>query len=237
MLAGTYTCTVTDANGCTASETAIITEPAELLASVSSTQVTCYSLANGTATVSAIGGLAPYTYNWSNGVLGASANNLAAGSYTVNIIDQNNCSITSTVNISAPAELLAVSTATALTCAGSNDGAVVLAVSGGTPPYSSLWSDGQTGISRNGLSAGTYNYTITDGAGCQINGSVIINAPVQLQAAYTVNNASCYGNLDGEIFLNVSGGTSPFQINWSNGSVGDTISDLQLAIMQQLLLT
>jgi gliding motility-associated-like protein len=226
LLAGTYTCTVTDANGCTASETAIITEPAELLASVSSTQVTCYSLANGTATVSAIGGLAPYTYNWSNGVLGASANNLAAGSYTVNIIDQNNCSITSTVNISAPAELLAVSTATALTCAGSNDGAVVLAVSGGTPPYSSLWSDGQTGISRNGLSAGTYNYTITDGAGCQINGSVIINAPVQLQAAYTVNNASCYGNLDGEIFLNVSGGTSPFQINWSNGSVGDTISGL-----------
>lgn len=227
LAAATYTCTATDANGCTVSESAIISQPLELTANINTTGVSCFSQSNGSATVNATGGLAPYTYSWSNGVLGVSANNLPEGNISVIITDQNNCAITETAMISSPSELVVVANSSPLTCSGSADGSVILNVSGGNPPYSTSWSDGQTGNSRNGLSAGTYNYTLTDASGCQFNGSVIITEPVQLQVAYTVQDATCYSSSDAEIQLNITGGNAPFNVNWTNGLTGDTISNIQ----------
>jgi len=226
LAAGSYTCTVTDANGCTAGQTITLTQPSQIISSITTSPISCFSASNGSISVGATGGLAPYTYSWNTGALTSSIQNLVAGNYTFTIADQNNCSVTGTINLVDPTQLVVLATTTALSCANSNDGAVSLNVSGGNPPYTSSWSDGASGASRVAMNAGTYSYTVTDASGCQTTGSVIVSAPVQLQSAYSVVNATCYGVSDGVIQVNTSGGTAPFTHSWSNGMTGSTISGL-----------
>jgi gliding motility-associated-like protein len=226
LTAGTYSCTVTDANGCTAGQTLLLTQPSLVVPTVNVTQIVCYSATNGAASVTATGGLAPYTYSWNTGALTSSIQNLSAGTYTVTITDQNNCGVNATANLIAPAQLVVIPNVTALSCANSNDGAITLNVSGGNPPYITTWSDGGTGNARVSLAPGNYSYTISDASSCQTTGSVVVSAPVQLQSAYTVVNASCYGATDGQIHVNTSGGSSPITHSWNNGMSGDTLIGL-----------
>jgi hypothetical protein len=100
LAAGTYTVIITDANGCTATVNATVTQPIALTATVSQTNVSCNGGSNGTATITVSGGTAPYTYSWSpSGGTGAIATGLAAGTYTVTVTDANSCTVTRTVTI------------------------------------------------------------------------------------------------------------------------------------------
>ena len=160
----TYTVTVTDNNGCTAAASTTVNVGA-LSVNVSSTGVTCFGAANGSASLSTAGSA---SYNWSNGATTAAVSGLTAGIYTCTVTDQSGCSAVQSVNISEP-PLLEAFVATQEANCGANDGVAYTTVFGGTAPYSILWSNGATTPNISGLAPGTYTVTITDNNGCSMS--------------------------------------------------------------------
>lgn len=230
LSAGTYSVTVTDFNGCTSVSNVSISEPNTLNSAITSSgNASCNGAANGSATVSVNGGTAPYTYLWSpSGGTSPTANNLTQGSYVVNITDANGCATSATVNISQPVTLTAGSSSTNVSCNGGNDGSATLSINGGTAPYNVLWSNSSTSTIANNLIAGNYSATVTDANGCTTTVSVTINEPSILSAnVASSSNATCNGYSDGNISINVSGGTAAYNYSWSpNVSSGSSASGL-----------
>jgi hypothetical protein len=179
VAAGTYSVTITDANGCSMTSSVTIAEPAATLAaSTTQTDVLCFGNSSGAVDLSVVGGAAPYTYLWSNGATTEDLSNVAAGTYNVTITDGNGCTITSSVTITEPtATLGATTTQTDVLCFGNSTGAIDLTINGGTAPYAYLWSNGSTSEDLTNIAAGTYDVTITDGNGCTITSSVTITEP------------------------------------------------------------
>ena len=226
VIAGTYTCTVTAANGCTAGQSISITQPTAMTAVVATTAVQCFGAADGTASVQANGGTGAYTYTWSNGANGISVSNLAAGNYSVVIADQNNCSITRSFSLAAPTQIVVNEVVTDVSCAGGSNASINLGISGGSSPYSISWNTGSTGTSINGLIAGNYNYTLIDAFGCTAFSTVNVGEPVQLQASIVSTQPSCYGVANGAADLSVSGGVLPYSIVWSNAATSEDLTGL-----------
>ncbi len=141
---------------------------------VNKTNVSCNGGNNGSATVSVANGTAPYTYTWSNGGTGASLSNLAAGNYTVTATDANGSTGTLIVSISQPAPLNTNLTSVNETSASANNGSATAAPTGGTAPYTYLWSTGATTATITNLDSGVYTVTVTDSHNCTKTGSVII---------------------------------------------------------------
>lgn len=217
LIAGSYTVTVTDSSGCTATASATITEPPALTATISATvNVSCNGGSNGSSDVTGGGGTTPYTYNWSNGETTSSATSLSAGTYTLTLLDSNGCSVTATTIVTEPPVLSNSMSFTAASCGGSN-GTATANPSGGTGLYTYLWSPtAQTNATATSLSAGTYTVTITDANGCSKKDSVTVTASGTLSASITgSNNVTCNGGSDGSITVTPTGGTSPYTYLWT----------------------
>jgi large repetitive protein len=221
LAVGTYTVTTTDANGCTSTASATITEPTAVIATISSqVNVLCNGGANGSATASATGGTGLTTYLWSNAATGATASGLAAGSYTVTATDSNGCTSTATATITEPAVLVSTASLTnnAL-CNGGASGAATVAATGGTPNYTYSWSNGAILATAAGLTAGTYSVTITDANGCTDSSSVVITEPTAVSTSITSQtNVLCNGASTGAAAVSTTGGTNPYNFVWSNGA-------------------
>lgn len=218
--AGTYTLTVTDANGCTATLSTNITEPAPLVAAISSSsQVTCFGSGNGSATASVSGGTSAYTYAWSPaGGTGTSAGSLGPGTYTVNVTDANGCTATASVNITEPPLLTAgLAASTPVSCNGGSDGSASISASGGTPSYNYAWSpSGGSGTNLNGATAGNYTVTVTDANGCTASTSFAIAEPPLLTAAITATtDVNCFGEATGQAVVAGTGGTPALTYSWA----------------------
>ncbi|MBI1184551.1 choice-of-anchor A family protein [bacterium] len=174
--------------------------------------VNCYDDDNGAATIAVTGGTGTYTYIWSNGNSGTSAQNLTAGNYTVVVEDANGCSTTATFTITQPDELDITADGTFTVCSGSNNGSINVTVSGGTSSYSYAWTkDGNsyaTSEDLTNLSSGQYVLEVTDANGCTATLSQKIKAEDAFDVAGTVTNVSCYGGNNGAIDLNINGGSS-----------------------------
>jgi len=184
LAAGTYTCSIIDANGCAFSGNVIsvpITQPTVLTVSTSNTSVSCSGGNDGSASVNPAGGTPGYSYSWSNGQTTQTATGLSTGNYNCTITDINGCTINSgNIFISQPSALTISSSNTAASCSGGNDGTASVNPNGGTPGYSYFWSNGQTTQTATGLSTGNYNCTITDANGCTINSGNILLVNHQL---------------------------------------------------------
>jgi len=223
--AGTYTCTVTDANNCTTNTTATITEPSAIALVTSSTPTPCAG-ATGSASVTASGGNGAYTYSWSPVSNSTSTlSGVTVGTYTVNVTDGNGCVKTTTVPVSntgGPSGSL--STTTDVTCFGGTNGAATVTGSGGTGTLTYSWSpaggSGTGATTATGLPAGTYNVTITDGANCATIVPLTLNQPTQVTATTAVTNSSCNAGSDGKIVLNASGGSPTYSYSWSPAAGG-----------------
>lgn len=229
LAAGTYSVTIKDAHNCQVIQNFTITQPAALTASLASqTNVSCNGESNGSATVSAAGGTAPFTYSWTSGGTSATATGLAAGNYTVTITDANNCTQTQAVTITEPAALSATTSQTNISCNGTNNGSATVSVSGGTSPYSYSWSTGSTSATANGLAAGTYTVAVTDANNCKLTQSVTITQPNILSATVSAQtNVSAPAGNDGSASVTVSGGTAPYTYSWSPaGGTSATASGL-----------
>ena len=221
LAAGTYTVTITDANGCTGtvSPTVSNVSAAALGGTATKTDVSCNGGSNGTATVSVTGGTTPYSYSWApSGGTNATATGLAAGTYTVTVTDFNGCQITRTVTVNQPATALGgIITKTDISCNGGSNGTASVAVTGGTTPYSYSWSpSGGTNAMATGLTAGTYTVTVTDFNGCQITRTTTINQPAAaLGGTISKTDISCNGGSNGTATVVVTGGTTPYSYSWS----------------------
>jgi hypothetical protein len=142
--AGSYTVTVTDQNGATASTSATVGEPPVMSVDCSHIDVTISGGSNGSASVVASGGTGPYTYLWSNGATTASISGLTAGPYSVTVTDSHGCQSSCTTTVGQPNPLSIIAVPTNALCNGSSNGSVNATASGGVGPYTYLWSNGVT---------------------------------------------------------------------------------------------
>lgn len=216
LSAGLYTVTVTDATGCTGTKTVSITQPTAISTTVSSTAASCGSN-NGTATVAASGGVGSYSYLWNpSSAVSATATGLAGGNYSVTVTDANGCTGAATVSVTLSTGLSASVTSTPASCGG-NSGTATVSSSSGTPPFSYVWSNGQTAQTATNLSSGSYSVTVSDVSGCTSVNMIIVAASGSITATAT-NSAVCMGQI---ATLSASGGSA---YAWSNGTTGNTIS-------------
>ncbi|HXC06433.1 MAG TPA: gliding motility-associated C-terminal domain-containing protein, partial [Bacteroidia bacterium] len=227
---GTYTCTITDANGCSKPVTTTITTNTAPTVSVAShTNLLCNGSSTGNATLSVSGGTTPYTFSWSpTGGNAISVSGLGAGTYTCTISDAGGCVQTQTVTITQPTAIAASSTSVSATC-GSSNGSATATGSGGTGTWTYSWSPsgGNTSQATN-LSAGIYTCTITDANGCSQTTSVAVNnSGGQTVTLSAQTNPLCNGSSTGSATVAVSGGTSPYTYSWSpSGGTGATATGL-----------
>ncbi|MBU3678816.1 MAG: hypothetical protein FGM32_04315, partial [Candidatus Kapabacteria bacterium] len=228
LVAGTYSIKVKDNNNCTATTSATITQPPALtVAIVSSTNVSCNGGNNGTASASASGGTTDYRYSWNTtpARTTAAVTGLSAGTYTVTVLDANNCSATASVVITQPPALVAsIDSKTDVLCFGGNDGAATVNRTGGTSPYTYLWSSGQTTQSITGLVAGTYSITVTDAQNCSSLATVTIAQPSAAVAiaSPSLTHVACNNGATGAADITVSGGTVPYSYTWTKQGADGT---------------
>jgi gliding motility-associated-like protein len=218
VAAGTYTINIKDNQNCIAQNTITITQPTLALgASVTSQSATCFGLANGTASITGLGGTPSYNYTWSPGnIIGSSATNLASGTYSINTIDSKGCSYNTTVNVTQPPAIMPVTSSTNSTC-GNNNGIGSVSVTGGVFPYTYQWMPtGGTNTITPGIQAGSYTIMITDANGCQ--GTQFLNINDQggpIASIFSITNVSCFGGSDGSVTASVVGGLAPITYSWS----------------------
>ncbi|MBI2967725.1 MAG: gliding motility-associated C-terminal domain-containing protein [Bacteroidetes bacterium] len=227
LCAGAYTVTVTSSQGCSAVATGTITQPATAVsASISSTNESCPTSCDGSATITASGGTPSYTYAWSTGCTSSSCNSLCDGNYTVTVTDSKGCTATQTVAVSQPAAMTLGTTSVNANC-GQNDGSVTVNASGGSPGFSYIWTGGGTTSTVTGLYPGTYFVTVTDNKGCTATSLANVNnIGGGTASASTTGNASCSGYCDGAALVNMAGGTPPFNYLWSNGETNSSATIL-----------
>ncbi len=224
---GTYTVSVTDAQGCIRVSSFDITQPAPVqIVSGLVTNVACYGASTGSIDIVVSGGSGVYTYLWSTFENSQNISGKAAGTYSVIVTDNNGCSTSATYTITQPSQISATASITNVSCFGETDGEISVTVSGGTPPYTYNWDNGETTAIISGLSAGTFNLTVTDANSCEEDFSYTVTEPAQIILNATITNATCFGFSNGSIDLSVSGGTSPYTYNWNNGATTQDISGL-----------
>jgi len=219
LIAGNYVVTVTDANGCKGTDTAIIIQPTSVTSLISSvTNILCNGGNNGSATVTANGGTSPYTYVWTpKGGTGKTANNLTSGIYTVTVTDAHNCVTTSVATIIEPAALTITSSSTDVSCNGGNNGSITITATGGTGTYNYTWVPKvSSGNSATNLIAGNYSITVTDANGCSATANVTVTQPTALVTSITSQtNVSCNLGNNGSINTSTGGGTPPYNYAWT----------------------
>ncbi len=231
---GSYALMVTDTNGCIANNSIIVNEPTEILASFSTTQVTCFGLSDGDATVFPTGGVGGYTYEWFTTPVQTTAQavNLPANGTSLRITDSDGCSNIQTANVFGPV-LVDIDSifSTPSTCYEATNGSVGSFASGGTGNVSYDWSNGGSGNYQFNLLGGQYTLTITDFVGCQAIDSIEVIRPDSLTILFDQTNLLCYEDATGSATANVIGGTLPYLYNWTGiaGTNTNTISNLDAA--------
>lgn len=231
---GTYTVRLISTNDCM-SDTASTTVTARAVSNTLTTvNISCNGGSNGSISTTPTGGIAPYTYIWSNGRTTASNTGLAAGTYTVTISDANGCSTTSSATITQPTTALnsTISAQVNVSCFGGANGSATVVGTGGTSPFNYLWSNGRTTSSNTGLTAGTYNLTVTDANSCTSTRTITITQPSTALSASIAStiNPSCSQPNGGSIISNATGGTAGYTYIWSNGRTTSTNTGLSSGI-------
>jgi hypothetical protein len=205
-----------------------VDEPGAITGMITGTMnLNCFGDQNGSLTVQAGGGAPPFTFLWSNGSSNQTINNLAAGTYSVTITDDNACTAVRMATISQPAQLLPNATATGVTGPGEMDGTATSAPTGGVGTYTFLWSNGETTATITGLAVGTYTVTVTDANSCTATQTVAVtgvNCALTVQVITT--DALCFGESSGTAQANISGAAGPVEILWSTGEMTQLIVGL-----------
>ncbi|MBI2279329.1 MAG: SprB repeat-containing protein [Bacteroidetes bacterium] len=204
--------TITDDNSCVLNDSVLINQPPcyNFILAVNTTNVTCNGLSDGAASLVIAHGTPPYDIVWSNGATNVtSVSGLAEGTYTVSVTDASNCTTFKIFTISQPNLLTLGLIPTNISCFGYKDGTIDLTVSGGTFPYSYLWTTGGNPIANYedlvGLQPGTYSITVLDENKCAASGSIGITQPSALTSTYTYVDNLCNGYSAGSINITPSG--------------------------------
>ena len=240
LTAGSYTVTVTFTGGTTQTATFTVTAPTAISATSSVTPVTCFGGQDGAITLNPTGGTAPLTFAWTGPSsftsTAQSPASLGAGSYTVVISDANGCSFTPPAITVAQPNAISIPTNQVTitnTCFGQTSGAITINPTGGTPGYTYAWT-GPNGFAAatkdiTGLAAGSYTVTVTDSKGCTFVSSpayTVQSAASALDVTLVSSqNVSCSGNCNGQITINVTGGTPLYSYSWRNTATNALVSN------------
>ncbi|MFT5053409.1 MAG: PKD repeat protein, partial [Oceanospirillaceae bacterium] len=217
LAAGIHQVTVTDDQGCSEVISVEITEPPVLFANLNSTvNVGCNGGTNGSAQVDVVGGVEPYSFQWSNGDTLSIADSLSAGNQFVIVSDANGCDTTINFIMDQPAVLNVVSAlAQDPSCFGDSTGLIQISITGGTEPYYPLWEDGQTTLQADGFGTGDHIVVVTDFNGCEDSLTVTLGEPTQLEILdMVVIEPLCNGAEDGSATVIVQGGVTPYFYDW-----------------------
>jgi len=224
LAAGFYSATVTDANGCTKTDTCEVVFWNEGIWLMDSTvDVTCFGLENGFSHIGPMSGTPPYTYLWSTGATTQDVFNLAPGNYTVTVTDANGCTNFQNITVEEPSQLTCNAVPTPGACG--LPGSASVNPTGGTAPYTVLWSNGSTNFTIS-VMPGTYRVTVTDANDCICSDTVVItsNSPILNVTTTVVSNAGC--TVGGSATASASGGTGNYSYSWDNGQMTATATNL-----------
>lgn len=236
---GDYTIEVTDASGCKQFATYTVGEPAVLkIINLKQTDISCYGSNDGTINFTVTGGTLPYTYVWTKDgftitpATGDNLTSLSKGKYDVTVTDAHGCFTNpTTIIINEPPQWdVKANVIQNLDCGSTNNGAIELTVSGGSPGYTYLWSDGLTIKDRKNLPPGSYTVTITDANGCiYINPTpYVIIQPIPIAISTNVTNEfdcatkTAFKRLEATL----TGGFPPYTLSWSGGTVSGVNNEI-----------
>jgi hypothetical protein len=226
---GTYTIYVKDSKACTHSFTKTIAKADSLSYTFTKNNIPCFGINNGTIIVTVSGGKPPYQFKLGTGTFGFSGtfSGLAAGSYTIQIKDSNNCSKFLTTQITQPASPISNSVVPKnITCFGLTDGSVKILAIGGTTPYTYSVDSGvyDTATLKSNLAPGLHAFSIKDSLGCILNFNRFLSQPALLQYSTINTPVTCNGSTNGSIAITASGGTIPYTYSVDSG-VYNTIAN------------
>ncbi len=230
LAVGLYFVTVTDATGCYGTQTINVQGSSNLTFTTTKTNAQCNTATGSISLTNFAGGTAPYTFVWSdlpatNTTL-STRTGLTAKTYTVTITDVSGCSKTVSIDVQNVATFSLTGNKTDATCGNSDGTANVTPPTGGTAPYTYLWSNGARTPSVSGLAAGNYIVTVTDATGCAAITTVTVFAIGNFTIGTNSTNSACAGATGTASITNVTGGTPPYTYKWSNGATTQTISNL-----------
>lgn len=189
---GTYSYTVVDSRGCSATTNVIISQPAAMTVMATASSITCFG-GTSNVTIGAVGGTAPYT--------GTGTFTVPAGTYTYTVTDNAGCTSTRSLSISQPPVLNAYANSAGISCFGQR-ASITVSATGGTPQY--------TGTGVYSVPSGPYNYTVTDANGCTAGVGIIITEPPVLNATATVSSPLVCNGGTGLVSVAATGGTAPY---------------------------
>lgn len=236
MLAGgTHDVTVTDDSNAQITEMVTIDAPAALNTStVFQNNAVCNGEMSGSAELTTTGGTPGYSYNWGNGIMGATQNNLAANNYMVTVTDLNNCTELTSVLIGQPTAIdIGVVAINEPTCHEGNDGMIIVQATGGNAGFTYNWLDGigtPSGDTLSLIPAGDYQIEVVDIEGCTNQTTITVGEPEEVTSTVTGTDISCFGGLDGTVTAEGFGGNGGFTYMWSNGETGAALSGLAAGI-------
>ncbi|MBN8682183.1 MAG: leucine-rich repeat domain-containing protein [Chitinophagales bacterium] len=220
--AGTYTVTVTNAEGCTASNAITVGQSGVTPVINATTQPAACGQSNGSITLTVSGGTAPFNYDWadlpgSNNPQNRTA--LPAGTYTVTVTSAEGCTASNAITVGQSGVTPVINATTQPAACGQSNGSITLTVSGGTAPFNYDWADlpgSNNPQNRTALPAGTYTVTVTNAEGCTASNTIMVGQSGVTPVINTTTQAAACGQSDGSINLSVSGGTAPFNYDWAD---------------------
>jgi uncharacterized delta-60 repeat protein len=212
-----YTLTYKAPNGCsnTVIGNAVLYQETDHY--ITKTNASCRTCNDGAVKVLVSGGAAPYSYLWSNGNTTPNISNLAVGTYTLTVTDSRGCAKSSSITITSSCNLNISAAVVNTACENTCTGAAVLSVSGGNAPYAYFWDNGRYGEIETNLCAGTYTVSVVDAIGCTAMETITITEPQGLSVNLVTTTSDCKKR-SGSATATVSGGTAPYQYQWTNGS-------------------
>ncbi len=237
-----YHVTVTDFNNCVIELDQEVTQPLSPVAVTAEvTDVLCFGDNTGAIDLTVTGGMAPYTFSWSNSQTTEDVGNLLAGSYSYDVLDANGCPFSGTEVVNQPAMPLTVTNViTDVLCFGDNTGSIDLTVTGGTAPYTYEWSNSTYLLSITSQDlinypADDYRFEVTDANGCKVIDTLTITEPPLLETSVTGVNILCYGGNNGSVDLTVIGGSLPYTFFWNTGDVTEDLNNLYAGYYEVLV--
>jgi gliding motility-associated-like protein len=241
---GTYSVTVTDSNGCTATASGGVVNPPPLtysktISDYNGYNISCFGMSNGSVTVNTTSGTPPFIFSWT-GPDGFSAttpdiSGLRAGTYILNITDSLFCHITETIVLIEPGQLgMAISLPSSnaggfnINCAGERTGYIGIEPLNQVMDVEYLWSDGLFGKTRTDLPAGEYSVIITDANNCYASATVSLTEPDSIRIEFAVTQPFCPDMPNGAVVATVTGGVpaADYTYRWSDNSTGSVLTDI-----------
>ena len=241
---GYYTVTVTDGNGCQTTDSVRINLPPPLsfshtLSDYNGLNISCFGLSNGSIEIELTSGEAPFVYYWTkpDGSVSTDQNlyNLKAGHYTLLITDKNNCTATGVFDLTEPGRLgmdITLSESQTgehnISCASGNGGSIDINPVNSVGNVIYLWSDGVTGNSRTGLTAGNYQVILIDQNNCQTDSLIVLTQPDSIKIRFDVRQAFCPDSPDGIINTTITGGVPGpgYNFTWSDNSTTQNLTNI-----------